>query len=296
MSQKLVVIVGQTASGKTDLAVKIAKKFNGEVISADSRQVYKDFSLCTGKTTKKEMQGVKHYLIDVLSAKTRVFSAYDFLKHANKALAQILKKGKLPIVAGGTGFYIDVFLGKIKLDTARADKNLRKSLEKKSLEELRNILKKIDKKSYQSIDLQNKRRVVRAIERAKSKKETLEFPSFKLEPIWIGIKHDRQVLRKRIKKRLEKRFRQGMCKEVQRALEKGISKKRIDELGLEIRYCLKYIMGEINKEELLDILEKKIWQYAKRQETYWKRNKKIKWFSPNDYEEIKKYVARKINN
>ena len=294
MPKKALVIVGQTATGKTNLAVKLAKDFNGEVISADSRQVYKDFSLCTGKTSKKEMSGVKHYLIDLLSAKTRMFTAYDFLVYANKALKQIQKKSKFPIIAGGTGFYIDVFLGNVKLDSSKPDKKLRLELEKKSLQELHSILEKLVPDAYKNIDLANKRRVLRAIERAKSSRVRLKFPSFYLEPIWIGIKHDKETLRKRIKERLEKRFKKGMCKEVARALDKGISKERINELGLEMRYCLKYVVGEISEEELLDILEKKIWQYAKRQATYWNRNKNIKWFDPQDYAAIKNFVKQNL--
>ncbi len=160
---KIIVIPGPTASGKSNLAVKLAKKFNGEIISADSRQVYKGLDIGSGKITKKEMRGVPHYLLDVASPK-RTFTVSQYQKLAKKALEKILAKNKLPIVCGGTGFYIDALIYNYNLPAIPPQPKLRKQLEQKSTEELFEQLKKIDLKRAENIDKNNRRRIIRALE------------------------------------------------------------------------------------------------------------------------------------
>ncbi len=286
----VIIIVGQTASGKSDLAVKLAKDLNGEVISADSRQVYKEFNLTSGKITKAEMQGIPHHLLDVLSAKTRVFTAYDFKKYAEKAIINIWKRGKIPIVAGGTGFYIDSLLGKVKLSNVPVNKSLRNSLRNKTKKELLNILLKKDPERVKNIDVNNPRKIIRAIEIADNQSNAYLQYNMKYAPLWIGIKWEKDVLRSRIKKRLKERLKNNMCDEIMQTHKKGVSWTRLLSLGLEMKYCALYLNGKLNKEELERELENKIWQYAKRQATYWRRNKNIIWFKPDEYNKIKEYI------
>jgi len=275
---KLIVILGPTASGKSDLAIEIAKKFNGEVISADSRQVYKGMDIGTGKITKKEMQGVKHYLLDVISPKTR-FTVAQYQKKANKAIEKIISKGKLPILCGGTGLYIESVVDNIVIPKVKPDWKLRKKLEKQSAEELFKELKKLDSKRAKNIDKHNKRRLIRAIEIILKTKRPI--PKLKKNQLYgtliIGIKINKEELKKRIKKRLDKRLKQGMIKEVEKLHKSGVSYKKLEEFGLEYRYVAYYLQKKINRQEMIEKLQKKIEHYSQRQMTWFKRDKRIVW-------------------
>lgn len=276
MRPRVLVIVGPTASGKSDLAVKLAKKLNGEVISADSRQVYKGLDHGTGKIIKKEMRGVPHHLLDVVSPE-KVFSASDYKKLALKKIEEILKRDRLPIIVGGTGFYIDALM--LDLPEVAPNQKLRKSLENMSLEELSKMLGE-----HNVSDRKNKVRLIRAIEIVEalghipplcksSEGQTYEF-------VFVGIKP--RDLEKRIEKRLDKRML-GMIREVKSLNKKGLSWKRMNELGLEYRYLSRYVRGIMNKEEMRRELLKEIKNYAKRQMTWFKKNEKTTWFeSPDD--------------
>jgi tRNA dimethylallyltransferase len=278
--QKIVVIVGPTASGKSSLAVKLAKKIKGEVISADSRQVYKGLDVGTGKITKKEMQGVPHHLLDVANPK-KVFSANEFVELGRKAIEDIFARGKVPIVCGGTGFYIDALLGRIALPAVPPNPKLRAQLSQKTTAQLFSILKKLDPRRAKDIDAKNPVRLIRAIEIAKALGKV---PAAKPEPLpyaieWIGIKPDEKKLRAKIHKRLHDRMKSGMLREAQKLHNAGLSYKRMDQLGLEYRYLALLMQKKITKAEMLEKLENEIWQYAKRQMTYFKRNEEIGWKS-----------------
>ncbi len=292
---KIIVIVGQTASGKSELAVNIAKLIDAEIISADSRQIYKELNLTSGKISREEMQNVPHYMLDIRSVRDGLYNAYDFAKEARYKIIDIIKKGKNVIIIGGTGFYIDALLGEVTLSAAKQDSDLRAALEQKSEAELFEYLKRLDSKKADKIDKYNKHRLIRAIEIALQEKdgdlqenELPELPD--AEIVWIGIKWPKEILRERIKKRLLERYKQGMCKEIENLIAQGVDEKVIDSLGLEMRYCLKLIKGKLSESKFLKELENKIWQYAKRQATYWKRNKKIKWFDASNLDEIYKYI------
>ena len=267
--QKVLVIVGPTASGKSALAVKLARKFNGEVISADSRQVYKSLDIGTGKISKREMQGVPHYLLDIAKPREH-FSVAEYKALALKAIDFILLRKKLPIIVGGTGFYIDAL--QMSLPEVPPDRSLRQKLEKKSTQDLLKMLGK-----HQIKDRQNKVRIIRAIEVIKV---LGKIPKIKLdnkyEFIFIGIKP--KDLEERIYTRLIKRI-PGIIRETKR-----LSPKRAYELGLEYRFASLYLQKKLDKKEFIEKLNTAIQQYAKRQMTWFKRNKKITWFeNPSNF-------------
>ena len=274
---KIIVIVGPTASGKSDLAVKVAKEKNGEVISADSRQVYKGLDIGSGKITKREMRGVPHFLLDVANPK-KVFTVADFKRIGQKAISDILSRGKTPIIVGGTGFYIDALVYDIDIPEVPPNKILREKLEKKSTEQLFKQLQKLDPERSEEIDSKNKVRLVRAIEVVKALgkvPKTKKKNQFDVE--WIGIDWPDEILKERIHTRLLKRIKSGMIKEAENLHAQGLSYKRMESLGLEYRYMARFLKGEISREEMIAELEIKIRQYTKRQRTWFKRNKDIKW-------------------
>ena len=289
MKPKITIILGQTATGKSDLAIKIAKRFNGEVISADSRQVYKGLDIGSGKIMEKEMRGVPHHLINVANPK-KVFSVAEYKKLAEKAVEKIIRDGKVPIICGGTGFYIDALINDIVLPKVPPNIKLRKVLEKKSTQELFKILKKLDKRRAKNIDKNNPVRLIRAIEIAKALGKVphlvLGVPSYDI--LKIGIKLSSEKLKNNIEKRLIKRLNSGMIKEVDNLHKSGLSYKRMRELGLEYKFLANYLNKKISKKEMVGGLYTAICQYSKRQDTWFKRDKDIKWFNPTQKNFIKK--------
>ena len=291
MKQKVLVIVGPTASGKSDLAVRLAKKFDGEIISADSRQVYKGLNIGTGKVTKKEMGGIPHYLLDVANPK-EYFSVSEYKTLAERALQKILEKNKLPIVVGGTGFYIDTLVGKINLPEVPPNKLLRKKLEKLDKEKLFKILKKKDPRRAREIDPRNKVRIIRALEIVKTlgKVPPVQHSMLhKYNYIFVGIKPSKEDLEKRIYKRILKRL-DGMIRETKRLHAHGLTYARMEALGLEYRYLARLLQKKITKQEFIAELFSETKNYSKRQMTWFKRNKKIKWFSSAYARNIPKYL------
>ena len=276
---KVIVILGQTSTGKSDLAVNIALKLNGEVISADSRQVYKGLDVGTGKITKKEMKGVCHHLLDVVSPK-KIFSVSDYKKLADKKIKEIIARGHVPIICGGTGFYIDAVTKGVVLPEVPPNKELRKELDKESAETLFEIFKGLDKERAENIDRNNKVRLIRAIEIAKaigSVPKVLEVkPEY--EFIKIGIKMPEDKLKKRIRTRLRRRIRGGMAIELYNLRKKGVSWKRFMELGFDQKYLALFLQKKISNKEMLEAMFYGNWQYAKRQMTWFKRDKEINWF------------------
>lgn len=292
---RVIAIVGATATGKSALGVRLCKKFEGEVISADSRQVYKNLNLGTGKITLKEMRGVPHHLLDVTSP-ARNFSVERFKKKAEKAVSEILSNGRVPFVVGGTGFYIDALLQGWVLPDVPANHKLRASLSKMSLPRLMQILKKLDSARAKNIDVKNKVRIIRAIEIAKALGKV---PVLKSKPkynvLWIGIALPPEALKRKIEKRLKERIEKGMISEARTLHRKGLSYRRMHALGLEYREMAKLLKKEVGKERMIENLKRETWQYAKRQNTWFKMNKKIKWFVPSDYTSIEKEVIKFLN-
>lgn len=291
MKQKVLVLVGPTASGKSALAVELATTFNGEVISADSRQVYTGLNIGAGKITKKETKGVSHHLLDVAHPK-KIFTAGDFLKRGKKAIDDITARGKLPIICGGTGFYIDALLERIALPEVVPNKKLRTSLENKSAAELFSVLKKLDPVRAETIDHHNPVRLIRAIEIATELGAVppLTTTPSKYDTFWIGISWPEKKLRERIHARALSRMKRGMVAEAKRLHAAGLSYKRMEELGLEYRSLAAYLRGKLSKEALIADIELGNIQYAKRQMKYWKRNTEITWFPKGSLPAIRTYI------
>ncbi|MCL5733853.1 MAG: tRNA (adenosine(37)-N6)-dimethylallyltransferase MiaA [Patescibacteria group bacterium] len=277
---KIIVILGPTASGKSDLAVEIAKKISGEIISADSRQIYKGMNIGAGKITKKEMRGIPHYLLDVASPKRRrPFTASDYRTLAKKAVKKIITKGKTPIICGGTGFYIDSLIYDYQFPKVLPDKKLRMKLEKESAADLFKKLERLDPQRAKNIDRFNKRRLIRALEIIITTKKPVP-PIQKSSPydiIKIGIKREPRKLKNLISLRLEKRLKAGMINEIKKLHRQGVSWQKLDDFGLEYRFISRYLRGLISKKEMIERLEKEIAAYAKRQMTWFRRDKNIQW-------------------
>lgn len=271
--KKIIVIVGPTASGKSSLAVRIAKNFKGEIISADSRQVYRGMDIGTGKITKKEMDGVPHYLLNVVSPKRR-FTAGQYRKMAITAINKIFKKKGLPIICGGTGFYIQAVVDGITIPEIPPDWKLRKKLGKKSVNTLYQMVKKIDPRRAKTIERKNPRRLIRAIEIVLKTKRPI--PPLKKNPLpypvlIIGIKKPFPELKKLIKKRFLKWLKMGLIAEVKKLRKSGLSWKRIEEFGMEYLWVAKYLQGKLNRDEMIKFSQKEIEKYAKRQITWFKK-------------------------
>jgi tRNA dimethylallyltransferase len=307
---KVIVILGQTATGKSALAVKIAKKVGGEVISADSRQVYKALDLGTGKVPRDKMsipgldspnrvwtfRGIPHHLLDVANPK-RKFTVAQYKKLADQKIKEIISRGKVPIICGGTGFYIDAVVKNITFPEVPPNNKLRKALIQKSATALFYELQKLDPERAKNIDKNNKVRLIRAIEIAKKLGKVPQLQKLQsatnsaraegvasYEFIKIGLHLPTEKLKERIEKRLLKRIKVGMVKEAERLHKSGLSWKRMEELGLEYRSMALYLQNKITKEEMVKRLNSEIYKYAKRQMTWFKRDKEIKWLTPSEIE------------
>lgn len=292
IKNKIIVIVGPTASGKSDLAVKIAKKLNGEIISADSRQVYKGLDIGAGKvprdkTTNHKLQitnysyrDIPHHLLDIASPK-RIFTVAQYQKLARKKINKIWGRSKLPILCGGTGFYINAVVDGLSIPEVKPNHKLRRELEKKTTEELFQILKNRDPRRANSIDRQNPRRLIRAIEIAKKlgRVPKIKKTPLKCSVLFLGIEKNRAELKNLISKRLKRRIKAGMLKEIKNLHKNGVSWKRMEELGLEYRYGARYTQGKILYQEFIDALTKEICRYAKRQMTWFRKDKRIHWIA-----------------
>ncbi len=286
---KIITVLGPTSSGKSDLAVSLAKNFDGEIVSADSRQVYKGMDIGTGKVTKEEMEGVPHYLLSVASPR-RKFTVSQYQKKAAGAINKILKKEKLPIVCGGTAFYISALVDGMILPEITPDWNFRKELNKENCEELLGRLEKIDPQRAGNIDPKNKRRLVRAVEIVEKTNEPV--PSLKknsfYSPLFLGIKIDRDTLNKKIDKRLQERLKEGMVEEVKNLRKSGISWQRLESFGLEYKWIALYLQEKVSYDEAIKRLSLETKNFSKRQMNWWKGDTRINWI--RDYKEAEKLV------
>jgi tRNA dimethylallyltransferase len=277
MKPKVIVILGPTAAGKSSLAVKLAQKFNGEIVSADSRQVYKGMDLGSAKITQKERKGIPHHLLDVASPKKR-FTVFQYQKLAIKKIWEIKKRGKVPFLVGGSALYLYSVIDGWQFPKTKTDLKLRKKLEKKDSQELFSLLEKIDPERAKNIDKKNKRRLIRALEIAKTLGRV---PPLKKEPLFdcllIGLQKNPEVLKKAIRQRLKKRLRQGMVKEVLNLRRLGLSWKRIESFGLEYKWLAKFAQGEISRQKMVEQIEKDTKSLWRRQLTWFKKDKRIHW-------------------
>ena len=280
----LIVILGPTASGKSDLGIQLAKKYNGEIVSADSRQVYKGLDIGTGKVTKTEQKIIKHHLLDVAKSGTR-FNVAEYKKMADKAIFDVWKRGKIPFLVGGSSLYIQAVVDNYQLGEGVSDPSLREKLESTSLSKLLAQLKKVDPESYKIIDKKNKRRIVRALEvyhvTGLKFSELQRKGEDRYNTLLIGIDISRETLYKRIDDRVDARVKQGMIKEVELLLKKGVSAEWLSALGLEYRFISNYLLNTDHsknaQEDMLQKLKFAIHDFTRRQLTWFRREKLIHW-------------------
>lgn len=274
---KLIVVAGTNASGKSALGVALAEKYNAEIISADSRQVFRGFDLGSGKITPEEMRGVRHHLIDVCGAGD-FFSMHDFQKLAYLAIEDILSRGKLPMIVGGTGLYIASVTDGYVMSDREPDLAYRDELEKLETPELYRML--MEKVPDIQVDAKNRNRVMRILEKLHDGDDHLPHKDPRYDCLKLGVTWDRETLKARIDERLEKRMQQGMVDEVKSLLNQGASVEFMNKLGLEYRYITQYLTGEIASEaEMCTQLSLAIKRFAKRQMTWFRREKDMHWLN-----------------
>jgi len=280
----MITILGPTATGKTKLAAHLAHRLNGEVISADSRQVYKKMNIGTGKDYQDYIVGTEKipiHLIDIVEPGSE-YNAYQYQKDFLKAYNNMVERNKLPVLCGGTGLYIETVLKGYNFIEVPYNKRLRKSFENKTDEELVKILASL-RSLHNTTDTLDRKRLVKAIEIATWEVEHPEmindFPKIKTQI--FGIHYDRKTIRQRITKRLKERLENGMVEEVETLLKKGISPEKFKSYGLEYKFITQYILGEINKDDMLQKLNTAIHRFAKRQMTWFRKMQrdgcKINW-------------------
>jgi len=297
---RAVAIVGTNASGKSALGVAVALRFGGEIISADSRQVYRGLDIGTGKLTRGEMQGIRHHLIDVMDLETR-YSVADFQKSAYGLIGEITARGRLPIIVGGTGLYVRSVVDGYQLTRAQPDLALRDRLERLTDDELHQRLTELAPDAAKTIDPRNRRRIIRAVEIREQgfvfKTSHVNAPQYMF--CQLGLTWPRDVLRERIRCRLRTRLDEGMIGEVRNLLDEGVSFSRLDALGLEYRFVARFLRGEYaTEEELFDELSRAIYRFAMRQLAWFRRDKSIIWLDhAKDHQEqafalIETFISR----
>ena len=303
--EKVIVICGPTASGKTALSIELAKRINGEIISCDSMQIYKDMDIGTAKPTTEEMQGVKHYLIDFVSPDER-YSVADYKKEAKTTIKEIMGKGKVPIIVGGTGLYIDSLIYEIEYPNIEFDEEYRKKLEQiveyEGLEKLYQQAKEIDPEAIRKISENDKKRILRILEiyHATGKNKTEQEKESRKKEVEYDYKvyalnWDREKLYERINKRVDIMIEQGLVDEVRKIYEK-YDKFPTAMQGLGYKEVVEYLKEEITEEEMVEKIKQETRRYAKRQLTWFRKNKQTIWVNAqNELEDNIKFVLESIN-
>ena len=290
MKPKVVVIVGPTASGKTAVSIELAKKINGEIISADSMQIYKYMDIGTAKPTLDEMQGIKHYMLDVVMP-DETFNVAKYKNMAEKAIEEILQKGKVPIIVGGTGLYINTLVDGIEFADVPSDEEYRNELIKKAYQEgamsIYKKLEKIDSEAAKKIEPNNIRRVARALEiykvtgKTKTQLDIESKKEVKYDYRLFGMEWEREALYNRIDLRVDKMIQDGLIEEVKSVTEKfKISNTAVQGLGY--KEVIEYLEGNVSYDEMIEKLKLETRHYAKRQLTWFRRDKRIRWIKPDE--------------
>ena len=273
--QKLIAVVGTNASGKSTLGIELARHFGGEVISADSRQVYRGLDLGSGKVTPAEMRDVPHYLLDICDPGT-FFSVADYQRLAYSAIDDIAERGRIPFLVGGTGLYVDAVCRGYRLSGVEPDLSYRRELEKKDTPVLYRML--LEASPDTRVDPRNRNRVMRQLEKLHDGDTLSPSCDPRYSVLYLGVTWDRDTLCRRIDERLDMRVRQGLIEEVQGLMDRGVSEDFLYRLGLEYRYISQYLLGRGGtREEMLEELSKAIKRFAKRQMTWFRRNPDIRW-------------------
>lgn len=304
---ELITVLGPTATGKTRLAVELANRLNGEIISADSRQIYRGMDIGTGKDLEDysiDGKNILYHLIDILDP-TEDYNVFRFQNDFQKVYNNIQNRKTLPILCGGTGLYLDSILLNYKFEPIDANTELRKELESKSIDELMKQLKKLDLNLFNNWNLDTKRRIIRGIELAleNGNPETNSRANDLSRTCILGVHYPTEIIRDRITNRLKIRLENGMIEEVELLLKNGLPKERLDYFGLEYKFIGRYLDGELIKDELFELLNIAIHQFAKRQRSWFrrmeKRGVKINWIKEGNLETamniIEPYLELKEN-
>jgi tRNA dimethylallyltransferase len=298
MAKNLIVILGPTASGKTHLAAKLAYDLQGEIISADSRQVYKNMDIGTGKDLNQYIingRRIPYHLIDIVAPENE-FNLFEFQYRFYKIFSELIEKKILPVLVGGTGLYLESVLTGYNMPHAPINQELRKGLYRKSKDELQKMLLALKPQLHNKTDLEDSERLIRAIEieRARSIKDQPQKPD--IDAVVFGIRWERSTLRQRITARLKERLEQGMIEEVINLHAAGLSWTKLESFGLEYRFISQYLQRKISFDEMTNKLNTAIHQFAKRQETWFRRMEKkgivINWLQSNDYSLLKESVMK----
>jgi tRNA dimethylallyltransferase len=298
MAKNLIVILGPTASGKTHLAAKLAYDLHGEIISADSRQVYKNMDIGTGKDLNQYIingRRIPYHLIDIVAPENE-FNLFEFQNRFYKIFGELIEKKILPVLVGGTGLYLESVLTGYNMPYAPMDQELRKDLNRKSKDELQKMLLALKPQLHNKTDLEDSERLIRAIEieRVRSTKDQTQKPD--IDAVVFGIRWERSTLRQRITVRLKERLEQGMIEEVMKLHTAGLTWTKLESFGLEYRFISQYLQRKITFDEMTNKLNTAIHQFAKRQETWFRRMEKkgivINWLQSNDYSLLKESVMK----
>lgn len=302
--EKVIVICGPTASGKTALSIELAKRINGEIISCDSMQIYKEMDIGTAKPTIEEMQGIKHYLIDFVYPDER-YSVADYKKDAKIAIKEILQKGKVPIIVGGTGLYVDSLIYEIEYPNIEFDEEYRQELERiaeqDGLEKLYKQAKEIDPEAIKKISQNDKKRILRILEiyHATGKNKTEQEKESRKKEVEYNYKvyaldWERKKLYERINRRVDIMLEQGLIEEVKKIYQK-YEKFPTAMQGLGYKEVVEYLNKEITKEEMIEKIKQETRRYAKRQLTWFRKNKQTIWINAeNELEENIKFISESI--
>lgn len=303
--ENLMVIVGPTAVGKTAISIKLAKILNGEIISADSMQIYKYMDIGTAKVTPEEMEGIPHYLIDVVYPDEE-FTVADYKELAEKIISDINKKGKIPIVVGGTGLYVNSLVYDLNFTKVPPNEKIRKRLnelaDKYGNEYIHNMLEKIDKESSKRIHVSDRKRIIRAIEiyevtgiPMSEQNRDFRKQNDRYNLAMIGLNMDRDKLYERINMRVDKMIENGLIAEVANLLKMGYTKELTSMQGIGYKEIIKYLEGELTLEESIELIKKGSRNYAKRQLTWFRRDSRIKWFNLDEYSNLDILVNQIVN-
>jgi len=301
MCYNLITILGPTAAGKTNLGVNLAYKFNGEILSADSRQVYKRMDIGTGKDLseyKINQTEIKYHLIDIIEPKDE-FNLFEFVKHFNSSIYKIKEKNKTPIMVGGTGLYLSAILQNYKLSKADFKDGIREELEILSTNELADKLKRMNPKLHNTTDLLERERIIKAIVIEKAKQKS-EYISTNVNSFNIGVHLNRDEIKKKIKARLKQRLENGMIDEVKRLMDSGISYEKIKLFGLEYKFISMYLKDELNYNDMYQKLNSAINNFAKRQMTWFRKMEKegckINWIEGGDLQKAEELIKGNFFN
>ncbi len=293
MKSKILAIAGPTASGKTALSIEMAKRYNGEIVSCDSMQIYKYMNIGTAKPTQEEMNGIPHYMIDEISP-DESFSVVEYAKRARQYIDDIISRGKLPVLVGGTGLYLDSVINNTKFSESGGDEGYRNELyalaEKEGNGAVHALLEEIDKESAEKIHENNLRRVIRALEIYKTTGKTMTEVNLESvqEPLYdsliIGLDVERQMLYERINRRVDIMLEEGLLKEVEEICRMGIDKNTTAMQAIGYKELILYFEGHISLEDAVEKIKQESRRYAKRQMTWLRKNEKINWIVlQNDY-------------